>query len=833
MNKIIVPPEGSLDADITFIGQAPGREELRQRRPFCGPTWNQRLEPVLAEAGLSRRDVRITNVLKEHPSDGPIYNDEDIRNWISYNRGTVTTTPRFDAYVKQLWEELDTTKSNLLVPCGNEALYALTGKWGILKWRGSILSARGRKCIPIIHPAASFQEYMFYHYIRADMKRIIREMRTPEIDLPIRSMKLAPTYLEAEAYLKYILDPPSKRIAVDIEIVNEELSCMSLALSPQDIICIPFTDFGKPYWAPDQEYELLKLITLIMEIPNIEKVGHNVIFDTSFLNRKYGMRAVNMQCTMVAMSIVWPDFPRSLAFVSSMYTREPYYKEDGKKWKNIGGDETSFRAYNCRDSAVCLESFDRLMSEAAKQKNTTAYNVQRRLIEPLMYMQARGMRMDVAGLKRASADAEIKIATMKDELNKIAGQELNPNSPQQLKEYFYNKKKQKAYLYKGQVTTNVNAMKRLARNGMKEAELVLKIRKLVKLNSTYFNMRLSEDDRLRSAMNPAGTRSGRLSSSEDIFGYGGNVQNLPMIFRKYIIADEGSMLFNVDISQGENRIVAHIAPEPVQIDAFTNNKDMHRLTASLIFGKSYEEVSDESGSSPLGNGDQSERYWGKKLNHSLNYGMGYKKFALDFELPEVEAKLLVERWHQVYPGIRQYHEWVKQQLYKDRTLTNPYGRSRLFLERWGDELFKAGYDYTPQSTVAYKINEQGMIYIWDTLPKVDMLNQVHDSLVFQLPLSMSLEEQADYLIKIVSSLETPIPWRGSSFTLPVDVKVGLDLYDSGKKQPGDMKGVKLHGKTTEQLARELAAVYEGIRAEGKLQAMDWDLNDSSLLEEEV
>jgi DNA polymerase I-like protein with 3'-5' exonuclease and polymerase domains len=90
---------------------------------------------------------------------------------------------------------------------------------------------------------------------------------------------------------------------------------------------------------------------------------------------------------------------------------------------------------------------------------------------------------------------------------------------------------------------------------------------------------------------------------------------------------------------------------------------------------------------PLGTGEYTWRFWGKKCNHSLNYDLGYKQFALRFEMGEGEAKQIVERFHRVYPGIRHYHAWVRAALSANATLTNCYGRTRVFLERWGDELF--------------------------------------------------------------------------------------------------------------------------------------------------
>ena len=100
------------------------------------------------------------------------------------------------------------------------------------------------------------------------------------------------------------------------------------------------------------------------------------------------------------------------------------------------------------------------------------------------------------------------------------------------------------------------------------------------MKSHFIDVTLDTDKRLRCSFNPVGTESGRLSSSETIFGTGTNMQNLPMEFRQYLIADDDCMLFNIDLSQAENRIVAYISPEPNMINAFETNIDLHRLQLS-------------------------------------------------------------------------------------------------------------------------------------------------------------------------------------------------------------------------------------------------------------
>ena len=89
--------------------------------------------------------------------------------------------------------------------------------------------------------------------------------------------------------------------------------------------------------------------------------------------------------------------------------------------------------------------------------------------------------------------------------------------------------------------------------------------------------------------------------------------------------------------------MAYIAPEPAMQRAFEHNIDMHRQTAGLIFGKPTEDVSDEIGSTLIGGGKYSERFFGKKSNHSLNYDLGYKSFAFVLEISESEAKFIVDR----------------------------------------------------------------------------------------------------------------------------------------------------------------------------------------------
>ena len=810
--KRLVYGEGDKDASIVIVGEAPGATEVKLGRPFVGQS-GQVLDNLLSNAGIPRSACYITNVVKEQPPNN------DIEVFFKTQGQRVFCTPEFNAYVRALHEELWATDANVYVAVGNTALYALTQRHGIMKWRGSILQGflehngqyRFIKVVPTIHPATALRQYIFVHYISFDLRRVREEATTREAQLPERHIRLRPSFNDCLSFLERC--SASQMLAFDIEVMNGEVSCISFAYSPTEAISIPFMESGyRDYFTLDQEYEIWRAIGAILENENIQKVGQNVAFDATFLFRKYGFVTRPIQDTMVAQAILYPDFPKGLDFITSIWTREPYYKDEGKKWFRFGGSDEDFWLYNAKDSAVCLEAFPKIYRELQAQGNVEAYERQLRVIEPCIFMQEKGILVDVEGLTKASVEAEEEIKSLTDELRTCCGYDVNPNSPNQLKDYFYGKKKVQPYFNRktGSASVDGQALKRLSRRGFKEADLLLRLRKLTKLKGTYYDVTLDDDGRLRCSFNPVGTTTGRLSSSETIFETGTNMQNLPPEMLRFLLADAGYISYLMDLSQAENRTLAYIAPEPSMIRAFENGIDLHRQTAALIFNKALDQVSDEDGSAPIGGGTFSERFWGKKANHSLNYDFGFKSFALLYEIPEADAKFIVDRYHTVYPGVRAYHAWVRSKLSKTRTLENCFGRKRLFLDRWGDELFKEAYAYIPQSTVAEKLNDHGLCFVYynqQWFYPVELLNQIHDALAFQISTKHDFKIHAECILRIRDSLESPISWGATQFSIPVDLKVGFGMDKKKSKE------VKLREyATVEGLARLLSDLHGEYRA---------------------
>jgi uracil-DNA glycosylase family 4 len=787
--------EGSLNSNICFIGEAPGAQEERTGKPFVGPA-GELFSELLISAGILRSRCYITNVVKERPPNNNISLFISLRG-----DNDARMTAEYLKHEQSLYDELSQCNANVFVPLGNVALFALTRLTKITKRRGSILEIHsgagsvlaGRKVIPTIHPSACLHTttgggmYLYRHYIAHDLLRIKEQAEFKEVKLLNRDIIVEPSFEKAMEFLIHTKNN-CKIIGVDIEVYNNEVSCISFAPTNTYAISIPFVRNRYDYYSLDEESRIWEAIRDILEDTNIIKVGQNIVFDASFLFNRYRIVVEPVEDTMIAQAIITPDFPKGLDFITSIYTDIPYYKDEGKKWKE-GGDR-AFWIYNAKDSIAVMDAYPKMMVDIATIGNEDVYNRQKGIIPILVFMSERGIKIDLDSMKQAAIDAKNEVGKLQEELNTICGMEVNPNSPKQMQKLFYITLGYQPYLKDGRMTVDDTALKRLKRKGCKQADLVSKIRHITKLLGNYLDTsKVDADGRYRCSFNPVGTVNGRLSSSETIFGSGGNMQNWPSEMRRFMIADEGYIIYEVDLEQAENRIVAYTSPEPAMIMAFERGIDVHALTASMLSGIDINEVirQDKEGiPCELGDGSKTWRFWGKRANHGLDYGEGYKKFSLLNELPESEGKRIVEAFHSMYPGIRLGQRWIVDKLRESRSLVNCYGRRRIFMERWGDDLFKQAYNYNPQSTVADKINEDGLLYIWNNpeLYYVEILNQVHDSIVFQIPLSQSLEYHVACLSLIKQSLEKPITWRNNTvFSIPAAFKVGKNMYDMKPVKP--------------------------------------------------
>lgn len=781
---------------IALVFDSPILDDIKTNKPLNG-TYGSVMTQCLGVAGITLSDCSVFYVLP----------NGNLSTYWSPKGGF--SSKGVDHLVR-LKEELLASNPTVIVPCGEVPLQAITQKKGITKWRNSILESSlcsGIKSIPTIDPKTAVMEYLYRYHISNDLKRISQESLTREIVVPIRSLRIQPTFEEARVYLQTILNW-HKKIAFDIEVRNQEVSCIAIAISANDVMSIPFDT----RWSMEEEMQLWLLIDKILGDSSISKILQNATFDIPFLTRKNKIITRGyVHDTMIKHHLNYPDFPKNLGFICSIYTREPFYKDEGKgAFKGPIADFDQYYRYNAKDAACTFEADDEIQKELIQFGNAETYGFCQRLMKVLFYMMHRGIKVDKEALEEHKVQAKKELKEYQEQLNEIAGFEFNVASPTQCKKYFYDikgfkpitsqKKNPKTHVREAKVTTNNKAMKKLAIKGCKEAVLVQKIRGYRKLIGTYLNIEFDSDGRLRCSFNISGTSSGRLSSSETIFGTGTNMQNLPKVFKSFLVADEGQIFLEMDKAQAEWVVTAYCCGDANMIRTIENREDAHVNTGHLMFGAPKELIREEDellGTesdeekirlirterlpeilrySPVAN--MSIRQAGKKSNHGLNYDLGANGFAATYGMDIRDARRCYDLYHRAYPSLKVWHAAVRNQLGRDRTLVNLYGRKRRFLGRWCDDLFKAAYSYIPQSTVAQLLN-LGLVTLYEDQEKLDFLRpldillQVHDSMLAQYPLD-NLDGFTQAIKYAKEVFDKPLIANGRQFVIRTDAKVGFD-----------------------------------------------------------
>jgi len=300
-----------------------------------------------------------------------------------------------------------------------------------------------------------------------------------------------------------------------------------------------------------------------------------------------------------------------------------------------------------------------------------------------------------------------------------------------------------------------------------------------------------------------------------------NNQNLPQEFKKFLVADEGYVLWEVDKRQAEWVVMAYLTGDANMIRVIEEGKDTHIHTASLMFGAEPDLIEYEN--KLVGNNSDpdtirsiresdislskyadgfprtmSARQCGKKSNHGLNYDEGFVKFALINEMEQSEGKRIVTMYHLIYPGIKVYYQTVQRLLQRDRALTNCFGRKVRFMDAWGPDLWKAAYSMLPQSSVVDSLN-MGMVktYKDDWLThaqecNIDVLAQVHDSVLHQVPISVAASPRFQECITRVFDYCSPeLNYNGRFFKIATDMKLGMNWGGYHKElNPTGMREVK-------------------------------------------
>lgn len=735
-----VPAVGPINAKMMLVGEAPGQTESRIGIPFIGSA-GKILNGMLINAGIDRAECRITNVVNVRPPGndfGVFYKDS--------NRSV--PTQELLNHRQRLYDEIDVVNPNVIVALGGEALKALTGHRYITKWRGSIIPTRYGKVVAALHPAMIMRRWDLRPVTVFDLIRAKGESTSPDFKEEKKTLITSPSLERVTAEFNMLMR--SEYISFDIETIRgtSDIRCIAFAGAKDRAICVPFEGrYRSSYWVDAAEMEVWSLVAKLLGNDS-KKIAQNAQFDVTMLGIN-NVRVNNLWAdTMLMHHTLHPELPKGLDFLCSVYTRQPYYKDMVSRdlWR-----------YNCLDAVVTYEVAMVLLEEL-KDFGTKRFYFQRvhPMIEPLMNIQNAGVASNDHLRRLLRSRYEKDIEAKQSILSEAVGRPLNVNSPKQMMGFLYDELglPEKKNRSTGRKTVNEDALVSLAKKyPTKLFQLILDIRGDQKLLSTFVNMPLGPDGRVRTTYSIGGTLTGRLASHKYIDGTGGNLQNNPKgPLRMMLIPDGDKVFVGADLSQAEARLVAYLAEELSQIKAFESGEDIHVWNAASIFRKPKDEVT------------KGERSLAKRLVHASNYGIGPRGFAAAVGCSQSDAADALNRYFAAFPAIKLWHLKIQETLNRRRVLKTPLGRKRTFF----NIIDLKGYAYIPQSTVADVVNESMVSLYWSLPEGARVVLNVHDCLVCECRKSQIA--QVRMLMK--NAMERPLTIHGRVFTIPVEILVG-------------------------------------------------------------
>ncbi len=444
----------------------------------------------------------------------------------------------------------------------------------------------------------------------------------------------------------------------------------------------------------------------------------------------------------------------------------------GKGAKQLTFDQVDLNIagpYAAEDAEITLCLHNRLIKELQEIPSLRAVldNIEMPLMPVLARIERCGALVDAHLLGLQSLELAEKLTELERQTFAIAGEEFNLASPKQLGVILYEKLGLPVLskTAKGQPSTAEAVLSELAEQGHELPVLLMEYRSLSKLKSTYTD-RLPEQinpltGRIHTSYHQAVTATGRLSSSDP------NLQNIPIRtaegrrIRQAFVAPAGYKLLAADYSQIELRIMAHLAQDPGLLDAFRHDRDVHKATASEVFGVELEDVSSD------------QRRSAKAINFGLIYGMSAHGLAKQIGCDRGQAQIYMDRYFARYPGVLDYMERTRQQAGEQGYVETLFGR-RLYLPDINakNAAIRKGAERTainaPMQGTAADIIKRAMIKIdqWLTDSGLDarVILQVHDELVLEVR-----EDQVDALREGL----LPLMSAGAALDVPLLVEAGV------------------------------------------------------------
>ncbi|MBW4901383.1 DNA polymerase I [Prevotella melaninogenica] len=497
---------------------------------------------------------------------------------------------------------------------------------------------------------------------------------------------------------------------------------------------------------PANYEEALKIVQTfkpLYESDKIMKIGQNIKYDYEVLT-KYGVTLQGkMFDTMIAHYLIQPELHHNMDYMAeTLLGYQTIHIEEllgpkGKKQKNMRDlSPADIYEYAAEDADITLR-LKNVLEPRLKELGVEElfWNIEMPLVRVLADMELNGVCLDTEALQDTSKIFTERMKQYEQEIYKEAGEEFNISSPKQVGDILFGKlqimdkpKKTKTgqYVTSEEVLQSLESKSPIVRN-------ILNYRGIKKLLSTYIDalpkLINPRTGHIHTSFNQALTATGRLSSSDP------NLQNIPVRtddgkeIRKCFIPEEGCLFFSADYSQIELRIMAHLSEDENMMEAFREGHDIHRATAAKIWHVDIDKVTD------------AQRKKAKQANFGIIYGITTYGLAQRMDIPNGEAKELIEGYFRTFPKVQAYMEHAKEVARAKGYAETLFHRRRYLADINSRNATVRGFAErnainAPIQGTEADIIKVAMVRIWERFKKEGirskMILQVHDELNFSV-----------------------------------------------------------------------------------------------------
>lgn len=493
----------------------------------------------------------------------------------------------------------------------------------------------------------------------------------------------------------------------------------------------------------EEAIKIVQIFKPLYESDKIMKIGQNIKYDYEVLTR-YGVTLQGkMFDTMIAHYLIQPELHHNMDYMAeTLLGYQTIHIEEllgpkGKKQKNMRDlSPTDIYEYAAEDADITLR-LKNVLEPRLKELGVEElfWNIEMPLVRVLADMELNGVCLDTEALQDTSKIFTERMKQYEQEIYKEAGEEFNISSPKQVGDILFGKlqimdkpKKTKTgqYVTSEEVLQSLESKNPIVRN-------ILNYRGMKKLLSTYIDtlpkLINPRTGHIHTSFNQALTATGRLSSSDP------NLQNIPVRtddgkeIRKCFIPEEGCLFFSADYSQIELRIMAHLSEDENMMEAFREGHDIHRATAAKIWHVDIDKVTD------------AQRKKAKQANFGIIYGITTYGLAQRMDIPNGEAKELIEGYFRTFPKVQAYMEQAKEEARAKGYAETLFHRRRYLADINSRNATVRGFAErnainAPIQGTEADIIKVAMVRIWERFKKEGirskMILQVHDELNFSV-----------------------------------------------------------------------------------------------------